>query len=50
MEEVSVEVNIIYRYEYYKSTTQGGYTSSMFFKYAADGVFTSLPIKFIIKT
>ena len=27
MEEVYFEVNITYRYEYYKSTTQGGHKS-----------------------
>ena len=37
-EEVSVEINIIYRYEYYKSTTQRGYTSSRFLECVADGV------------
>jgi hypothetical protein len=29
---------------------QCGYSRSMFMECAADGVFTSLPIKFIIKT
>ena len=29
---------------------QWGYARSMFLECAADGVFTSLPIKFIIKT
>ena len=48
MKEVCFEVNITYRYEYYKSTTQRGYTSGMFLKYATDGAFTTKFVKFII--